>query len=172
MSITVKSNEGNFTPAPDGLHHAVCVDVVDRGDIETKYGVRRMIDIWWQIDEINPDNHKRYGVRRRFGASLHQKSTLRQMLETWRGRKFTADELMGFDLEKLIGVNCQIQVVQEQGDDGAMYANVKAVVPAPRGAETMVPVDHVRIKDRPPRDAAPAPAASKLAIADEDEVPF
>ena len=32
-----------------------------------------------------------------------EKAVLRQTLETWRGKKFTVDELRGWDLEKLIG---------------------------------------------------------------------
>jgi hypothetical protein len=150
------------------LHHAVCVDVVDLGEIETKFGVKHKVEVWWQIDEINPDNRRRFGVRARYTASLHEKAALRQMLETWRGRKFTADELQGFDLEKLIGANCQIQVQNEPSDDGRMWSNVKAVVPAPRGAKPLAPADHQRIKDRPPKSAAPAAPS----VADEDSVPF
>ncbi len=170
MSITVSAPEAKWTPCPDGLHHAVCVDVVDLGEVETKFGLKHKVEIWWQIDEINPDNHRRFGVRSRFTASLHEKALLRQTLETWRGKKFTADELKGFDLEKLIGANCQVQVVNEPDDDGRTWSNVKAVVPAPRGAAPIHPIDHQRIKDRPPRDVAPA--EPKVAIAAEDEIPF
>lgn len=170
MSITVSAPNANWTPAPEGLWHAVCVDVVDLGEIETKFGLKHKVDIWWQIDQVNPDNGKPFGVRSRFTASLHEKALLRQTLETWRGRKFTPEELRGFDLEKLIGANCQVQIQHETSDDGRTYANIKAVVPPPRGAAPLRPIDHQRIKDRPPRDVAPA--EPKVAIAAEDEIPF
>lgn len=31
MGIIAKAPEKNFAPAPEGLHHAVCVDVIDLG---------------------------------------------------------------------------------------------------------------------------------------------
>ena len=41
-------------------------------------------------------------------CSLHEKSTLRHNLERWRGRAFTATELQGFDLAKLLGAMCML----------------------------------------------------------------
>jgi hypothetical protein len=39
MSIIAKSNKKDFTPAPEGLHSAVCCDVVDLG-LQLRSGVK------------------------------------------------------------------------------------------------------------------------------------
>jgi hypothetical protein len=68
-----------------------------------------------------------------FTVSLSKKSTLRSFLESWRGKQFTKEELAGFDLFNVLGVACQINVVHENSDNGNTYANIKAVMPLPKG---------------------------------------
>lgn len=166
MAITVCEPKSNFNPAPEGLFTAVCVDVVDMGEMETQWGMKRKIQIRWQLDEKDPDTGRPFMIAARYTASLSEKATLRHILETWRSKKFTPEELQGFDLEKLIGVNCQIQIVHNPGDQGRVYANVLAVVPAAKGAEKIRPVDYVREKDRAKNGNAPAPEV------DNGDVPF
>lgn len=150
MSIIARKPESNFTPCPEGLHHAVCVDVIDLGVLQTTWGDKHKVRIVWQIEEENQETHRRFDARKQYNLSLHEKATLRKDLESWRGRKFTDQELKGFDLEKLIGVNCQVQVVHDISDDGTIYANVQAVVPPPKNTVRLVPSkDYVRQKDRP-----------------------
>lgn len=168
MAILAKKQHTTYANPPEGLHPAVCVDVIDLGDVMTAYGLKPKVEIRWQLDEVNPETHKRFEVRARFTNSLHEKALLRQTLETWRGKKFTATELQGWDLEKLLGVNCQVQIVHAPGDEGRVWANVQAVVPAPRGAVKLVPVDYTRQVDR-------VGAASHLDVKPEDDderVPF
>lgn len=153
MAIIAKKPESIFTPCPEGLHHAVCVDVVDLGIVPTPWGDKHKVRIVWQIDDDNPDTGKRYDTRQQYSLSLHEKASLRNHLESWRGRKFTDEELMGFDLEKLIGANCQIQVVHTITDQGKTYANVQAVVPAPKNTPKLSPLDYVREKDRAKQQA-------------------
>ncbi|MHA1379626.1 MAG: hypothetical protein ACTSRG_14730 [Candidatus Helarchaeota archaeon] len=43
--------------------------------------------------------------------SLHAKATMRKFLESWRGKKFTKEELEGFDLQKILGKPCQLQII-------------------------------------------------------------
>ena len=142
--------------------------MVDLGDQETAWGVKPKIEIRWQLDEQNPETGKPFEVRSRYTNSLHEKAVLRQTLETWRGKKFTADELRGWDLEKLIGVNCQVQIVHKPGDEGRVWANVQAVVPAAKGAVKLrVSPDYVREIDR----KAAVDTAGKTED-DSDPIPF
>jgi hypothetical protein len=93
---------------------------------------------------------------------------LRPMLEAWRGRKFTPQELEGFDLERLLGVSCQLQLVHVLTDRGGLFANVQAVVPLGRGMTKLRPSeDYVRVCHR---DAAPMNGTG--AKDDADAVPF
>lgn len=168
MPIIAREPESKFTPAPEGLHQAVCVDVVDLGLVETQWGQKPKVEIRWQLDVVNEDTQKRFDIRARYTLSLSEKANLRKQLETWRGRKFSHEELQGFDLEKLVGVNCQLQVIHNLTDEGKVYANVQAIVPHAAKTPKIASLDYVREKDRASQHgngkAATMPA--------EDEVPF
>jgi len=149
MAIIARAPESKFTPAPEGLHQAVCVDVHDIGLQKTPWGEKHKVLIVWQIEQVNEETGKRFDVRSFYSLSLSEKANLRRDLECWRGRKFTEDELAGFDLEKLLGANCQLQVVHNLSDEGKTYANVQAIVPfnAKLGPK-LQPDDYTRMKDR------------------------
>jgi hypothetical protein len=148
MSIIAKDTGTEYRPAPEGLHQAVCVDVVDLGLEKTQWGEKHKVRIMWQVDKHDEETNKRFIVTKKYTISLHDKANLTRDLESWRGRKFTADEKSGFDLEKLVEANCQLQVVQNLADSGRTYANVQAVVPIGNGMNKMRPQDYVRMKDR------------------------
>lgn len=168
MPIIASEPKSTFTPAPEGLHAAICCDVIDLGLVESNFGVKPTVKIVWQLEEMN-EAGKPYLVSARYTLSLHEKSKLRQHLETWRGRKFTAAELKGFDLEKLVGVNCQVQVIHRPADDGRVWANVAAVIPKAKHAVPLVVIDYVREKDR----KSDAPAGNGAHVErDDDDIPF
>ena len=132
MALIIKGTDGDFTPAPPGLHQAVCVDVVDLGIVDGTFGPKRKLKIVWQLRSRNEKN-ERFQVRATYTQSLHEKSRLRHDLESWRGRPFTKDELRAMDAEKLIGANCQIQVAHRVSQQGRTYANAQAIVPLAKG---------------------------------------
>lgn len=169
MSLIARENKKEWTQAPEGLHHAVCCDVVDLGMVESPpWGKKHKARLLWQIEEINPDTGKRFEIRADYGLSLSEKSRLRPTLEAWRGRKFTEDELEGFDLEILVGVNCQVQVIHNLTAKGKTYANVQAVVPAPKGIPKLAVQDYIRVKDRP----AAGTQSEEAPAHGNDDVPF
>jgi hypothetical protein len=172
MAIIAKKKKTEFTPAPEGLHAAVCCDVVDLGLQQTPWGEKHKVEIRWQIEEVNPDNdNKPFLVSKRFTLSLHEKANLRSTLEAWRGRKFTEEELDGFDLEKLIGAVCQVQIIHNAVDEGQVYANVQAVVPAAKNAVRLRVRDYVRVIEREERKRLEQDEFTSRQVSDDD-VPF
>jgi hypothetical protein len=147
-ALIARRPRSTYTAAPEGLHTAVCVDVVDLGVVQGAYGAKHKVRVVWQLDAVDDAHGRRYDVARVYTLSLHERAALRKDLESWRGRKFTEAELDGFDLEKLIGVPAQVQVTHDLGDDGTIYANVSTVVPPVKGAPRLVPLDFVRWQDR------------------------
>jgi hypothetical protein len=148
VAIIARKPQTSFDPCPEGLHQAVCVDVVDLGLQSTPWGDKPKVEIRWQVDEANPRTGKRFELRKRYGLSLHEKATLRKDLECWRGRKFTEAELEGFDLEKLVGVNCQLQVIHNISDEGKIFDNVQAIVPHNSKVPKIAALEYVRQQDR------------------------
>lgn len=167
-------NAKDFTPAPEGTHQGVCVDVVDLGEIETSFGAKHTVEIYWQISE-DMDNGKPFLVRRRYTASLHEKANLRKDLEAWRGKAFTEAELERFDLEALIGANCLISVIHKQGSKGGTFANVASLAPLMKSLPKMPARDYIRKKDRPTEASAKTAPGEDIdhdGPVTEDSIPF
>ena len=170
--------EGDFAKAPEGLHAAVCVDVVDMPEQKDNFNPGETVDkvrLVWEIDEDHPKFDGNFTVSGFYRKSLHPKSNLRKTLENWRGRAFTDEELTKFDLDTLVGVPCQVQVIHS--DNG--YANVSAVVAAGKGAKLKPSGHYVRVKDRDDSGTDEKGAANATAkeytdnfASDDDELPF
>jgi len=170
MAIIAKAGP-TFIPAPEGAHAAVCVDVVDLGTLEVNYGGKskkqHKIRIVWQIDE-NMEDGKPFLVQQRFTLSLHEKAGLRKVLESWRGRQFTEEELQGFDVETVIDKPCLVNIIH-QNKAGSIYANVTSVMRLPKGMAVLTPRDYIRVVDRKPEDQAPEQDFGNIT---DDDVPF
>lgn len=142
MALVIKEQEGHFDPAPPGLHAAVCCDVVDLGMVDGKFGPKRKLKLIWQLKARNKQG-ERFQARASYTQSLMEGSNLRRDLESWRGRAFTDAERKGFDVEKLIGVNCQLSLKHNVSKStGRTYAQVTAVLPAEKGQKTALVVEN------------------------------
>ncbi len=142
MGLTAKKPEGgNFEPVSQGLHQAVCYALYDLGtQFQEKFGkLIHKVLIGWEIPEerieIEKDGVKKNlprAISKEYTLSLHEKSILRKELESFRGKPFSEAELEGFDLTKIIGANCMLQILHKT-KDGKTYANVANVVQLPKG---------------------------------------
>jgi hypothetical protein len=139
------SEKSNYTPAPEGMHNAVCVDIVDLGLVDSQWGKKPCIRLVWELPEVLMEDGRPFLVFNRYNPSLNEKANLRKHLQSWRGRPFTSDELKGFDLESIIGKNCQI-LIQHNHDDGKIYANIVAITKPQKTVKSCG--DYVRVKDR------------------------
>jgi hypothetical protein len=113
------------------------------------------------------DDGRPFIVQKRYTASLNEKATLRKELESWRGRPFTQEELDAFDLDKLIGANCQLNI-QHVTKEGKLYANVVSIVPLGKNMPKMESNDYVRVQDRPDSEREPENHEPLTA----DDIPF
>lgn len=175
MPIMAAKKKKEYTAAPEGLWPAVCCDVVDLGLQKSQWGEQYKVQIRWILDPadpelVDPKSGKSFMVVKRYTNSLHEKSRLRPMLEGWRGKKFSAEEEDGFDLEKLIGVCCQVQIVHNAVDEGDVYADVQAVVPFPKNqTKIRVPSDYIRMCEREKRKELEAHPNGEVT---DDDIPF
>jgi hypothetical protein len=99
-------------------------------------------------------------------------------LESWRGRSFTDEELEnGFDLERLIGANCFLNITTN--DKGRSV--ISAVNPLPKGIEKMRPtvlemppnfqkwIESMRAKSVTPAEHT---VANSVPPSDDADLPF
>ena len=162
--LIVKAEGGtSFPPHPDGQHPAICIDIIDRGMVETEYKgekkekhkitLRFFCGQWTATHDDNGNEvQKPLWVDAWFTASLHEKSALRPFLENWRGRAFTDEELAGFNVAKLLHVPAYLQLKHNKTPDRT-YCNIGSIMALPKGMDApQIPTDYVRVKDRPPQE--------------------
>ena len=136
MSLTVKDNSKNFLPAPEGLHMAHCYAVIDLGiQLNAHFNnYSPKVLIGWELPStLMPDGNP-FIQYQRYTASLTDGSHLRKLLESWRGRSFTPEELEGFHLKHILGVPCYLSIAHKLNPKSqTIYANVVGICPLPEG---------------------------------------
>lgn len=138
----------SFTPAPSGLHRAVCVDAVNLGlVVHPQYGKKHMCALHFELS-ANMADGRPFTISRRFSVSLGKKASLRAFLTEWFGK----DPGKSVDMEALVGKPAQILVVHTE-KDGEVYANIKAIMPHTDAATALHqytgPNPYIRFKNRP-----------------------
>ena len=133
--------EKEFENAPAGAHVGRCYKFIDLGTQPKTYqgqtSLKHMVGIGWELPLELMKDGRAFTTYQSYNWSMHPKSTLREMLENWRGVKFTDADFGegGFDTKKLIGATCTISVVHNPGKDGKVYANIASVSRAMKGIE-------------------------------------
>jgi hypothetical protein len=141
--MALKLSEGsNFTPAPAGLHDAVCISVVDLGLQQSQFGIKPKVLLQWELPNVLTDDGKPYTISRTFGATLHKQGGLRPLLAAWRGRDFTPEELKSFDIAGLLGKPVKLLIQHTTSAEGKTFANVQAAVKPDKGQlqQTLAPL--------------------------------
>ena len=133
MAIVAKGVQGDFEIAPAGLYPAIVSGIKDLGVLSGDFGEHHKIRVFFQLDDRGPSG-RRFSVHNIYTLSLHPKSKLTEMVIVLLGRELTDKEkLEGLDLESLIGKCCQAQIFHKAGKTGAIFPNIKALHPAPKG---------------------------------------
>lgn len=154
MALLAKSsgNGGTYEPVPTGLQQAVCVFVEDIGTHNGSYLGKptqsHQIVICWELAEKMAQGEnigKPFMQSKFYTLSLNEKANLRKDLESWRGKSFTEDELKGFDLEKLIGINCMVNIVEHTRQDGRVGQKIGSIA-----QKMKVLPDIQKINQKPP----------------------
>lgn len=118
---------GNFKSLEAGIYGGRCDLIADLGLQETRFGEKHKVYIRFGIPDqvVEKDDGEKFqmAIGQTFTASLSKRSNLRKALEAWRGKPFTAEELKGFDLTKLLGAPATL-VVEEYTQDGETKSKI------------------------------------------------
>jgi hypothetical protein len=130
---------------------AVCFNVFNLGIQETKFGNKPQAMIYFEIDQRYSGGEYK-GKRmligtRAYTATLSEKGNLRPQLESWRGKPFTAEQLLGWDIKKVKGAPAIITITHNNG-----YADITAIKRAmtlgPDG-KTFIPIQAFTLETDP-----------------------
>lgn len=142
MGLYAKETASNVEPVPEGIYAGTAYLLADLGRQRSeRFGTeKRQVVIGFELPEVRITVERDRemhdlprAVSRRFTLSLHEGGNLRPFLETWRGRRFSPQELSGFDLRGVLGVPAMIQVIHEQKPDGKTIAKIANVMPPAKG---------------------------------------
>ena len=116
-TIVATTGTNEYPKVPTGVHNARCVRVIDLGTQRSDYGgnitFKRQVLIIWEVPD-QMSNDQPMTISKFYTLSLHEKSNLGMDLVSWRGRPFTETEKKGFDITKLIGITCQLNVMHNE----------------------------------------------------------
>ena len=134
MSIVAKGGEksSSFPSVSVGVHKSRCIKVIDLGtqknEFEGNITWKRQILVIWEVPEQTSETSEPLTISKFYTLSLHEKSNLGIDLTSWRGRPFSETEKKGFDISKLIGHTCLLNVIQ-----GNKNNKIGSIMPLPKG---------------------------------------
>jgi hypothetical protein len=197
MSLTVKDDGkgGNFQPAPQGTHLALCYLMADLGIQETPFGPKPQVYIGWELPGC-PIERDGKSLPQMIGGfynlSMNEKANLRHMLESWRGKPFSDEEIAkGVRITSVVGKACLVTVMHKQNQKGQMRARIANVTGVPMGMAVPAMVNKPVVFDRDtgkglhdlpewlqklvrsePTTAPDAGAAGRAGELDAEDIPF
>lgn len=140
ITATNQTQERELTPA--GNHVARCYSMIHIGTVEEEYmGDVKMMNkarITWELPTelrvFKEENGEQpMVISKEYTLSLGDKANLRKDLDSWRGKALTDEEASKFDITRLIGVPCMLNVIHKASKMGKMYATISAISPMPKG---------------------------------------
>lgn len=147
--LTASKGGSSFEVLEAGSYPARCYQMIHLGTaLETINGKGKTINkvrISWELptetkvfQEGEPE--RPYVVSRDFTLSLADKANLRAFLKNWRGVDFTPEELEAFDISKLIGAPCLLNITHRVSGENT-YLDVSGVSKLPKGMECPEPIN-------------------------------
>lgn len=144
MAITATSNSSPRELTEAGLHIARCYRMVQIGTVsEMIMGTKKILQkvrIGWELPMLTKVFDEAKGpqplvIEKEYTLSMAEKANLRAMLTSWRGKPFSEEEAKAFDITKLIGVACMLNITHKasKSDASKLYDEISSVVPVVKG---------------------------------------
>lgn len=143
MAIVAKNNGGSsIEPVKAGMHAGRCVKMYHIGTVEETFQndvkqcnkVMIAFEIPGQMHTFDESKGAEPRIiSKEFTLSMNPKANLRKMLESWRGVPFTEDEARAFDVTKLLGVPCLLNIMHKESKKGNKYADLTSITPMMEG---------------------------------------
>jgi len=139
--ITAGSESTPREIIPAGNHVARCYSMIQIGTVVDEWMGKTKevpkVRIGWELPmELRTFDENKgpqpMVLSREYNLYLYEKANLRKDLESWRGKAFTEEEVKAFDITKLMGVSCMVNVIHAT-KDGKTYANISGITPMPKG---------------------------------------
>lgn len=144
MAINATNTGVKREPIPAGNYPARCYQMIHIGTvtefIKGEQKILNKVRIGWELptemrvfDESKGEQP--LVISEEFTLSMAEKANLRKLLTAWRGKGFTEEEAKSFDVTKLLGATCFLNIVHKPSkkDQSVVYANIGSISPVPKG---------------------------------------
>lgn len=179
--MSIYAEDSGFTREliPPGNYVARCYQMIQIGTVQGQFGLRKMVRIGWELPEelrvFDPAKGAQpLVIANEYGLSMNSKANLRQMLASWRGKDFTAAEAKKFDITKLIGVSCMLNIIHAPGvaDPTKTYQRISSVSTIPKSMKAPAAILPVQVLsfdkwDQALYDSLPEFLRNKIALSAE-----
>lgn len=142
MAITATNTSVPRELIPAGNYIARCYQMIQLGTLEENINgeVKKLhkVRIGWELPtETKVFNEEKgeqpFVISQEYTLSLSDNANLRKMLASWRGKDFTEDEAKAFDITKLLGIPCMLNIIHKKSKAGNDYQTIASVTPMPKG---------------------------------------
>lgn len=142
MGIVAKNSGFTRELVPAGNYIARCYKMIEIGTVaEVVMGQTKTLHkvrIGWELPTETKVFDQAKGeqplvIDQEYTLSMNEKSNLRKMLESWRGKAFTEKEAEAFDITKLLGAPCMLNIIHKQSKTGNSYEQISSVTAVPKG---------------------------------------
>jgi hypothetical protein len=132
MAILATNNGTTRPLIPADLYVARCYSMIHIGTVEEIIeGSKKMLNkvrIGFELPTFKSvfneeKGEQPYVISKEFTLSLNEKATLRKFLDSWRGKSFTEEEAKSFDITKLLGVPCTLNIIKKTSKNGTNEFN-------------------------------------------------
>lgn len=180
--MIISDTTKEFKIAPAGNHLARLYSCIDLGHQSVIWNgdtkIMHKVVLTWELhgeddngEKLQTEDGKPLIVSKRYTVSLGDQSTLRKDLESWSGKKMTAEDRKNFDMKNLLGKFCMLSVVHSEDGKYANVSTISAVPTALRNSlpEAINPVTHFWLQefDQAKYDALPKYYKEKIAESSE-----
>lgn len=145
MPITAQNSGKTFELVPAGNHIARCFQMIEIGTVRSEYQgkVKNLpkVRISWELPNekkvFDPAKGEQpFSISKEYTVALGDTANLRKDLESWRGKAFTDEEVKAFDITKLLGVPCMLNVIHKKSaTSGNNYSMISGITPLPKGGD-------------------------------------
>lgn len=144
MSINATNSGVVRELIPAGNYLARCYQMIEIGTVTEfimgKQTILKKVRVGWELPtELRTFKEEKgeqpLAISKEYTLSMNEKSNLRKDLKSWRGKDFTEEEAKSFDITKLLGQPCMLNIIHRHGvsDPTKVYEQISGITAIPKG---------------------------------------
>lgn len=144
MAILAKQNSTPRELIPADNYIARCYKMVQIGTVVENFKgenkTMQKVRIGWELPTEMKVFKEEKGpqplvIEKEYTLSMAEKANLRAMLTSWRGLGFTEEEAKEFDITKLIGAPCMLNIIHKpsKADPTKLYEEISSITKLVKG---------------------------------------